>query len=354
MGSVFKRNGHWYIGYYYGGKRFRKKIGKDKKVAELALMDAELKMAREIHLDIVEKKEILFEVFAEEYLTFCKANVSKSSYYRDDMIVHGCFVPVWKGKLLGTITTKNIEDYKTSRLSSVKAATVNRELSTLKAMFRQAVLWDYLRKNPAKPVKFFKLPKPTFRFLSQDEIDLFLDACKRSTSQPLYPVVVTALRTGMRQGEIFHLRWEDIDFKRGIINVVSREDAQTKNYESRTIPMTPFLAETLRQYPRRLDSPYVFCKANGKPIDCLRAFRRTLTKLKKDQGIPHFRFHDLRHTFASHLVMKGVDIRTVQELIGHKDIRMTMRYAHLAPDHLKNAIYLLDADDNERAAAVGS
>ena len=95
--------------------------------------------------------------------------------------------------------------------------------------------------------------------------------------------------------------------------------------------------------------PYVFCKAKGEPFkDVNSSFA---TALKKS-GIPHFRYHDLRHTFASWLVMKGVDIRTVQELLGHKDLRMTMRYAHLAPDHMKRAVEILDTPDMDSEAAV--
>jgi integrase len=217
-------------------------------------------------------------------------------------------------------------------------------------MFREAENWEYLEKNPAGKVKFLKLPKPTIRFLTDEEIDDFLHVCGESKSQHLYPVVFTALRTGMRRGEIFHLRWADVDFKRNVISVVAREDHQTKNYDSRTIPMTPALFDELRRQPRRLDSEYVFWKTDGKPLNKLQSFERAVRRAMRIDKMPYFRFHDLRHTFASHLVMKGVDIRTVQVLLGHQDIRMTMRYAHLAPDHLKNSVNLLEKDCEDKAA----
>ena len=142
-----------------------------------------------------------------------------------------------------------------------------------------------------------------------------------------------------RRGEILRLRWQDVDFKGNKIDVVSGTGGHTKNYESRVIPMNGFLRDVLRKHPRRLDSTYVFFAPNGQPFaDVDTSFATALRR----SGLQHFRFHDLRHTFASWLVMGGVDLRTVQELLGHKDIRMTMRYSHLAPDHMRNAVAILD------------
>ena len=170
---------------------------------------------------------------------------------------------------------------------------------------------------------------PHFRYLAADEIEKLLDACGCSDNPQLYPFVAVALNTGMRLGELTALEWKDIDFKRGIIRVDNKKDHHTKNYQVRTIPMNDTLADVLRRIPRRLDSSYVFQRKGGEKF---RKMRTGFENAVKRAGIPHVRFHDLRHTFASHLVMGGVDIRTVQELLGHKDIRMTMRYSHLAPD----------------------
>jgi integrase len=126
------------------------------------------------------------------------------------------------------------------------------------------------------------------------------------------------------------------------IRVVSSEDGNTKNYKTRTIPLNRALDELLRKLPRRLDSPYVFQGPSGE------AYTKTnyhFTRAVKRAGIPRVRFHDLRHTFASHLVMKGIDLRTVQELLGHGDMRMTLKYAHLAPDHVRKAVEVLDCPD---------
>ena len=162
-----------------------------------------------------------------------------------------------------------------------------------------------------------------------------MDSC----SGYIYAIVVTALQTDMRRSEIFNLEWSDLDFRNRTITVNNKEDWHTKNYEPRTIPMTNFLYEVLSALPRHISSSYVFCKPDGSRFQYInRDFDRVLKKAE----LPHIRFHDLRHTFASHLVMAGVDLATVQKLLGHRDIKTTMRYAHLAPDHLKGAVERID------------
>ena len=154
---------------------------------------------------------------------------------------------------------------------------------------------------------------------------------------------------GSVEGRLFHLTWQDVDFKLGVIRVL-----QTKNGERREIPMTNTLRATLQHLPRRLSSDYVFPGKTGHGlVDIRKRFHRAL----QEAGIEGFVFHDLRHTFASHLVMAGVDLMTVKEFLGHKDIKMTLRYAHLAPDYKRAAITQLDTymdtrrSDGERRAS---
>ncbi len=131
--------------------------------------------------------------------------------------------------------------------------------------------------------------------------------------------------------------------------MVSRIAKPTKTRESRSIPMNRSLAEVLRRHPRRLDTPYLFYDSKGEPFENI---EKWFLRLRRRMRIPHFRFHDLRHTFASTLVMAGVDIRTVAELLGHKDISMTMRYAHVAPDHMSKAVAVLDGHYLDTRAPV--
>ncbi|MEW6532047.1 MAG: tyrosine-type recombinase/integrase [Thermodesulfobacteriota bacterium] len=338
--GVFKKQGNWWIDFYHQGKRIRRKVGPSKKMAELKLADVQVKKAKNDFLGVCEPKKILFKDFAAEYLEYSKANKAKRSYERDVLTLDGHVTPLWGDQHLCHLNPKMIEEYKARRLEKVTASTVNRELDTIKNMLRKAVEWGYLKTSPAEHVKKLRTGKPHFRYLAADEIEKLLGACGRSDNPQLYSFVAVALNTGMRLGELTALEWKDIDFKRGSVRVDNKKDHHTKNYEVRTIPMNDTLADVLRRIPRRLDSSYVFQRKDGEKF---RKMRTGFGNAVKRAGIPHVRFHDLRHTFASHLVMGGVDIRAVQELMGHKDIRMTMRYSHLAPDHMKNAVRILDS-----------
>jgi integrase len=144
--------------------------------------------------------------------------------------------------------------------------------------------------------------------------------------------VTVAVHTGMRKGELLGLKWEQVNLEQGIITLYD-----TKNGERRDVPMDETVKAVLRGMDRRGD--YIFSNEEGKAL--VRAQKSFEGALKKS-GIEDFRFHDLRHTFASNLVMAGEDLNTVRELLGHKDLTMTLRYAHLSPNHKTKAISVLD------------
>ncbi|MEW6675413.1 MAG: site-specific integrase [Nitrospirota bacterium] len=223
-----------------------------------------------------------------------------------------------------------IEEYKTQRLREVIPTTINKEIGCLKHMYTKALEWGYLKRNPAKEVKLLKQPPGRLRYLEREEINNLLDAC----APHLRPIIVAGLNTGMRKGEILNLKWSDVDLKNRRITLTN-----TKNNEIRIIPINDTFYQELINLKDNSQGEYVFCNAKKKPFsDIKKAFVSAL----KRAGIKDFRFHDLRHTFGSHLVMKGVDLRTVQQLLGHKDIKMTMRYSHLSPGHLQEAVVKLD------------
>jgi len=148
----------------------------------------------------------------------------------------------------------------------------------------------------------------------------------------------------MRKGEILSLKWDNVDLRHGFILLDI-----TKNGERREIPINDTLKGVLQGITRRLDISYVFYdNATGKPYqDVKRSFNTALRKA----GIKNFHFHDLRHTFASHLVMAGIDITTVSRLLGHKTLTMTLRYSHLAPARMAKAVDILDKALNENPTA---
>jgi len=336
--GVYKNGENWYIDYRVQGVRKRKKIGPSHKVARLALKDVQVKIAQG-KIGIEKPKNTPFSEFAQEYARFCKVNKARNTYERDCYTIEGSLKSFFGSKFLHNITAQDIERYKMERLDRVSPVTLNRDLSTLKHLFRMAVEWGYIKKNPAKPVKKIKVPKSPPHFIETKEgVERLLDACMVQAPE-IYPLVVTALHTGMRKSELFNLRWEDIDFGRGALTVCSREEWHTKNYESRTMPLREEVQRILE--PMRMAKGYVFCKPNGSKLREYFVNKR-LDKAAKAAGLGHLFLHALRHTFASHLVMSGVDLPTVQRLMGHKDIKTTMRYAHLAPDHLRMGMAMLD------------
>jgi integrase len=156
-----------------------------------------------------------------------------------------------------------------------------------------------------------------------------------------------ALLKGMRAQEEWQLKWGDIDFHQEILAV-----CDSKSGEGRHIPINANLLQVLRSLPRRLDNPYVFYgrKTGERVMDKPKNWEKWLA----EANIQDFHWHDLRHTFASRLVMKGANLYDVQKLLGHKTIEMTMRYAHLSPDHLKKALNLLVPANQDAARKTGS
>jgi integrase len=160
-----------------------------------------------------------------------------------------------------------------------------------------------------------------------------------SSEDFLKPIIAVALNTGMRQGEILNLKWPDIDSARGVISV-----RNTKNGQPRYIPMNSFVKyifENLRMMRKNIDNPNIFYYNNDRPLTRFGLIRGAFKRAVEKAGITDFHFHDLRHTFASHLVMAGADIMTVKEILSHKTLAMTLRYSHLSSKFKKSAVELL-------------
>lgn len=336
--SVFQKGKNWYIDYYIRGERKRKKIGPSKKLAIQVLKDVHVKIAKSEYLGVHEEKKILFEDFAKEYLLYSQANKAPLSHRRDQVCLNPNLIPVFKGLYLNEITPHQIEKYKAERLKKVEPATVNREMRCLGHMFNMAITWGHVKKNPVSEVKSLKEPPGRVRYLIQEEMKaLFktIDQLPGRSGIYLRPIVVMALNTGMRKSEILNLKWKNIDLEGRKITIM-----KSKNNEIRTIPINENLYHELKKVSRHIQSEYIFCHGNGKSFGNV---RKSFEKAVEDAGIKDFTFHDLRHTFASHLVMSGCNLRTVQQLMGHKDIKMTMRYSHLSKEHLQEAVAKLDS-----------
>jgi integrase len=226
----------------------------------------------------------------------------------------------------------------TTRL--VSGSTINREVSFLRSVFSRGVKNGKIGENPAGRVKFFnERERARTRYLSFDHAERLLKVCPPDLRQ----VVLVALRTGMRQSEIMSLRWQDVDVTTNQIMI-----RKSKSGKPRFIPLHPDVQAILRNLPRTSD--FVFPNSNGGPGIWDGALRFAWESAKDEVGIQDFRFHDLRHTAASHLVLKGASLQVVAEILGHGDLRMTQRYAHLSPEFKAAAIALLPRSAVARVA----
>ena len=327
--SVYLKNGNWFIDYRLpNGRRKREKVGTSKRLAENVLRKRKLAIAEGRFLDVKKSEKIRFKEFSQTFLElYSKPN--KKSWITDFYNLK-LLKSYFADNYLYQITPKHIEEFKAQRIKEVSAATVNRELAILKTALSKAVEWGKIEDNPAKNIKFLKENNKRLRYLEKEEIRRLIDNCPKR----IKAIVIVAINTGMRRGEILKLKWHDIDFKQNIIHVLD-----TKNGESREAYMNTTVRKALIGTLKHLDSPYIFSKKDGKRLKDIR--KPFFTALKK-ASIIDFRFHDLRHTFASQLIMAGIDLKTVQELMGHRDIRMTLRYSHLSADHKRRAVEVFD------------
>ena len=244
-------------------------------------------------------------------------------------------IEIWK-KGFGNVSVRDIDQrtverfltrhtQKTEDREALTSGTRNRHLAMLRAMFNKGVKWGLVAENPCEGVSKLREAPPRDRFLTPEEVEALLSAACDS----LLPIIKIALHTGMRHGEMLNLEWRDVDFVNRLVKV-----RESKSGKSRSIPMDQTLFDVLGELPSRSEKAFVLTQRTH----VNQSFRRALAKAK----IANFRFHDLRHTFASHLAMKGVPMKTIQEYLGHANLTMTMKYSHLAPSHHRDAIQILD------------
>ena len=301
-------------------------VGPTKRMAEkaLAVRKGEILQGR---YQIRKRGNVRLDIFAKVYLDHAKTN--KRSWQRDEGLLKN-LLPFFGNRLLSDINPFLIESYKKKRAGEVKPATVNREIALLKHMYNLAIRWGRTAANPMRDVRLLREENVQERILSQEETEKLLGGCTEYSR----PIVLTALHTGMRLGEVLGLNWDQVDLKERVITIL-----HSKNGKVRRIPVNGILLKALTALRYNSKSEFVFvCDKTGGPIH---KFQHAWLNALGRAGIPRCRFHDLRHTFASHLVAGGVDLVTVKELLGHSDINMTSRYAHSAPESKRSAVAIL-------------
>lgn len=350
--NIYMRGCIYWIRYTgVDGKQVRESTKSDKlRDAQSFLKLREGEVAKGEQPDIVKIKNHSFSDLAEKYLEFC----ANQRDIRNKESLVGMLKSEFGNLPLKSFTLDLVERYQSRILQArLTETTANRKIAVLKHMFTKAADWCMVTEAICKTihkVKLFKVDNARIRFLGDTEIKELLDACdhvrvlksgkeEKKKQNHLKPIIIFALNSGCRREEILSLKWEQVDLRHGFINLV-----RTKNGERRQVPINDTLREMLQGLVRRLDVPWVFFDSEtGKRFTDV---KRSFSTACKKAGIVDFHFHDLRHTFASHLVMGGVDLTTVSRLMGHKSLSMTLRYSHLAPSHLVSAVNVLNSTMN--------
>ncbi len=338
-GGIFQRpakSGIWWISYYtIAGKRHREKIGR---------RDEAIQILGQRHREIAEGKFTpptkagrTFRDVANLVLEQKRLRLSPQSYETDVRRLEA---------LLPTIGSLALEELTSARLeqvlgdlkrSGLAGATVNRHRSLISSIFAAAIRQDIVSVNPLARVKPFKESAGRLRYLLDDEEKRLRAVVKRDYPEKL-PELQLALHTGMRRGEQWSLKWSNVNLAAGSVTVVGKSGR-------RHIPINSAAREALETLARRRDELVAATGEDPSPFVCpettaaaKRDWQRWLEKSLKRAGIVDFRWHDLRHTFASRMAMAGADVTSIREVMGHKDLKTTQRYMHLAADHRAEAV----------------
>ena len=335
----------WWVLYYdQYGKRHREKVGpKGLAITAYQKRKTEIREGKFLPDKVNERRRaVLFEDMLTSYLEEY-SKVNKRSY-KTDLSMAIRLRRELSGKTLEEITAQDVERLRAKCRTELAPATVNLHLALLKHVFTKAIEWGKTEKNPAQSIKFFRANNARTRYLTEEEEERL----RAVFPSEHWGKVEVALNTGIRREEQFSLQWANLNFQTGVLTI-----PRSKHGESRYVPMNDRVVEVLRSLPSRMKSGYVFPSETGEtPLNANNFINRVWNPVRAKAGLADLHWHDLRHTFASRLVMAGVDLRTVQELMGHKTITMTLRYSHLSPTHQKEAVQRLLQEPTATRTAI--
>ena len=327
--SLFKRsNGFYYILFEEEGGRRWKSTGCSLKSDALSALTKFEQLLK------TKPKTVRLSQFAKEYLEFANVNYAKPTV---DIakIALGHLKAVAGDCLLSTLTPRHLDRYKGKRLNeAVSPVTVNVELRALRSILNVALRWKLIDADPFAGVQLMKVPDMPPVFLTKEDFQKLGNVVKDTW---LREVIVFAVLTGMRRGEIVNLRWQDIDLKRKVIFIQSSPMFSTKQGKCRTIPIGDACYRLLVTKSNQSSSEHVFTFQGGKIAESWLSHR--FKHYVRVAGLPErLHFHSLRHTFASWLVQDGVSLFEVQKLLGHSSSEMTMIYSHLLPECMHQTV----------------
>jgi integrase len=323
--GLFERpSGVWWVRWFHEGREYTKKIG-SKGLAQKVYQQKRAQIAEGRFFPNTKKKSVTFDVLLGDYKVHSAergtAIMRTDAGYRRALREFG-------DRRADSITRREVEEWRGKLVKEgLSAASVAHHLTMFRAICNLGVWNEKLKASPTKGVAWPKENNERVRYLvSEEENGLVsgLDGFMRR-------LCVFAIHTGLRRGELLQLLWSDIDLESGSLHV-----REAKSGEGRRLPLNEVAKGVLAEFKEH--SGHVF----GPPSNAARMrVNRAFRKAAKVACIDNVHFHDLRHTFASRLVMKGADLYSVQILMGHKTARMTQRYAHLSPNYLRKTVGLL-------------
>ena len=322
-------SGVWWVRYSDATGRIRREKAGLKQTAETLYRKRKTEVLQGKKLPESRKRMASFGELTKDALDYSKAH--KRSY-KDDKWRFEKLRKHFGDRPADGITPQDIERYLAAKIEHDKwaPATANRCRALLSLAFRLGNRNGKVSANPARLVRAYRVNNTRVRWLTPEEGKRLRKVLQEKDLSHL-PELDLALNTGLRRGDMYHVRWEDVNLGRCLLRV-----PLSKNGESHHVPLNKFAIAALKQLLSKCEGKgWVFMSVNG---DRLQGPRHWFEPAVKDAGIPNFHWHDLRHTFASRLRMAGVDLGTIQELMGHKSIQMTVRYAHLAPTYQLAAV----------------
>lgn len=364
--SIRQRGNSWTIDYYDpAGKRKQLSGFKTKKEAERELAARTVAKAKGRYFEKGQIYTTTFDDFIKDYEKFCQ--VDNRSFKRSKTYIIKGLKKEFSGKVLSQISYHDLISFQTKLRSTrgakggiLTVATVNRYMACLRHIFALAVEWGKLEHNPFDKGRSLQLRENNKRerFLTEDEIQRLLAECPTAHERfqgkfvngtqaiHLKDFIIISINTGMRKGEVLSLKWDQI---RGNL-IYLRE---TKTDMARQIPINDDLAECLRSIRTRkmkqgIDSKFVICDEKGRRI---KDIRTSFNSALKRAGIMNFRPHDLRHTFASHFLMRTRDMKSLQEILGHTEMKTTMRYSHLLEGHKQDCMNQMNGLTSDKKKA---
>jgi integrase len=326
--GLYKRKGKagatWCIQYFAHGERIREAIGPSKREAELVLAKRKAALREGKFFDVRKESAIAFGVLCDRYLKeYAALHKKPRSYERNVTSTKVLKAFFGEHTLVKNIRAETVHAFILHRKDQGKAAaTINVEVAHLSHLFTWACKLGLATHHPTRGIGALKANQKT-RYLSREEIQLLIGVCDGD----LRDMVILALGTGMRASEVLGLDRDHVDLKQGVAIL-----PDTKNHDRRIVPLPPQVVDVLQQRPSPLRELF--------PGWYIQKLDSAFAESAHTVSLEDVTFHTLRHTFASHAVMAGVDLYTVAKLLGHRKIDMVQRYAHLAPAHLQGAAAL--------------